>query len=698
MKIRFRGVNIVCAILSLALLDYVSAADTLSFEDVGTGEFEKLDTTVGVWTRKAGNARIDGKHAKTGRRCLHLMGGQETSVVLTVADGVDTGGELSFWAERWTRRTPFSFRIEKDTGSGWNEIFNGDNDVRVGRAFLSRIRIPLNDDRIQRLRFRVTSPDNAGILIDDVRIAVPQKQRIVSIEVHPLTLPALISSETSPLLKLKVETIGEVAPISLIKLNAMVKATADHEGLSSLRVYHSTGAKSRLRQSELVASANVASDQFTTLSVDESRCRLAEGTNYIWVTGDVSSTASIDGELGAACRQLTFSNGKTVDVDSSLSMQRLGVALRRRGDDDVHSYRIPGLATTNNGTLIGVYDVRWDSRRDLPGNIDVGMSRSTDGGQTWDPMKVIMDMGADPNWNCDGIGDPAVLIDRVTGTIWVAATWSHGNRSWVGSGPGLTPEETGQLMLVRSDDDGVTWSKPINITTQVKQPEWSFLLQGPGKGITMSDGTIVFAAQYQDPPDESDSKAHRLPHSTIIYSKDHGKTWQAGTGAFDDTTEAQVVEAEPGVLMLNCRYNRQPTRVVMTTRDMGKTWQRHATSEKTLREPGQCMASLIDIDDCPSIAESDGRPKSPSANANGWLLFSNPDSTHRRHRIMIKASPDRGATWPAEHQLLLDEELGSGYSCMTMIDSNTVGILYEGSQADMTFQRVPLNEIVGEAD
>ena len=150
----------------------------------------------------------------------------------------------------------------------------------------------------------------------------------------------------------------------------------------------------------------------------------------------------------------------------------MGVALRNGGDDGVHTYRIPGLATTNKGTLIGVYDVRRRSGGDLPGDIDVGMSRSTDGGRTWEPMKVIMDMGNDPRWRYDGIGDPAILVDQTTGTVWVAATWSHGNRSWIGSGPGLKPEETGQLMLVRSDDDGVSWSEPINITEQVKKPEW----------------------------------------------------------------------------------------------------------------------------------------------------------------------------------------------------------------------------------
>jgi sialate O-acetylesterase len=121
----------------------------------------------------------------------------------------------------------------------------------------------------------------------------------------------------------------------------------------------------------------------------------------------------------------------------------------------------------------------------------------------------------------------------------------------------------------------------------------------------------------------------------------------------------------------------------MTTRDMGETWQKHTTSEKDLIEPGSCMASLIDVD------------RETGKDAGNWLLFSNPDSTRGRHHITIKASPDRGLTWPKEHRLLLDEENSAGYSCMSMIDENTVGILYEGSQAHMTFQRIPLIDLVG---
>ncbi len=651
------------------------------FEGAMPGAFKRLVTPIGTWSPGEGRVLVDDQHAKTGKHCLQLAGGDKSTVTLQVADGVDTSGILTFWAERWTSRKPFSFRIEKQTVQGWQEIYNGDDAVRVGRAFLNHVKIPLSDPGIKRLRFTCTSPPNTGVLIDDIRIAPARPQKIVSVEAEPFTLPALVGTPASPLLKLKVVTTGQLNPISLrriaLKFHGSTEAI-DRTGAfvtkaDAFRYNTPLGAplirNTSPKSNSHDGATNYVSEKFAT--------HLNEGVNTLWVACRIKPGADVDHTVGAAVREVAFSSGQVFKLDGKPAMQKLGVAVRKGGDDGVHTYRIPGLVTTNKGTLIAVYDIRRRSGGDLPGDIDVGMSRSTDGGQSWEPMKVIMDMGHDPAWRYDGIGDPAVLVDQNTGTVWVAATWSHGNRSWHGSGPGLKPEETGQLMLVRSDDDGVTWSKPINITRQVKRPEWSFILQGPGKGITMRDGTIVFAAQYQDPPDK-----RRLPHSTIIYSKDHGKTWHVGAGAYDDTTEAQVVEIEPGVLMLNCRYNRKSARVVMTTRDMGKTWQRHPTSERALIEPRACMASLIDVE------------RERGRDASGWLLFSNPDSLRGRRRITIKGSPDRGMKWPDAHQVMLDEGLGAGYSCMTMIDDATVGILYEGSQAHMTFQRVPLKQII----
>ena len=657
----------------------------ISFEDAKPGIFKKLETAVGTWIPEAGKTIVDRQHAKTGKQCLQLTGGENSSVLLELGDDVDTSGQLSFWAERWTARKPFSFRIEKETGAGWTEIYNGDAKVRVGRAFLNHVKVPINDRNVTRLRLRCISPPNTGILIDDLRIAPARPQKILSVEAVPVTLPALLGVEACPLVKLRITTAGQLNPLSLSAIKTTLLGDLEAADFAKLFVYPERWdpKKENLPWHAVLPAVSGKGEVAKTGTysyenpLPEKGFQLAEGENTVWIAVGLKADADIDTRVGVQLREVSLSNGQTIELDAPQSLQRLGVAVRKGGDDGVHTYRIPGLATTNQGTLIGVYDVRRRGGGDLPGDIDVGMSRSTDGGRTWEPMKTIMDMGNDPRWRYDGIGDPAVLVDRNRGTIWVAATWSHGNRSWIGSGPGLSPEETGQLMLVRSDDDGVTWSEPINITSQVKRPEWCFILQGPGKGITMQDGTIVFAAQYQDPPDKK-----RLPHSTIIYSKDHGKTWQVGTGAFDDTTESQVVEIEPGVLMLNCRYNRKGTRVVMTTRDMGKTWQKHATSERALIEPGACMASLIDV----------GREAGEES--GNWLLFSNPDSTRGRNHITIKASPDRGLTWPKQHRLLLDEHNSAGYSCMTMIDKKTVGILYEGSQAHMTFQRIPLDDLV----
>lgn len=75
------------------------------------------------------------------------------------------------------------------------------------------------------------------------------------------------------------------------------------------------------------------------------------------------------------------------------------------------------------------------------------------------------------------------------------------------------------------------------------------------------------------------------------------------------------------------------------------------------------------------------------------LLFSNPNTKLGRHHMTIKVSFDNGNTWPEENWLLLDEGTGNGYSCITGIDDNNIGILYEGSQANLVFQKIPVQDL-----
>ncbi len=365
---------------------------------------------------------------------------------------------------------------------------------------------------------------------------------------------------------------------------------------------------------------------------------------------------------------------------------RFGLVLRAAGQDNCDTYRIPGLVSTARGTLMAVYDNRYRNSRDLQDDVDVGMSRSTDGGMTWEPMKVIMDMeewGGRPEEE-NGVGDPCILFNHETGTVWVAALWLSGFReqaAWNASGPGSEPSETGQFLLVRSDDDGITWSEEINITPQIKDPAWRLMFQGPGNGITLADGTMVFPAQFRD--------ADGIPHSTIVWSRDKGANWNIGTGAKPNTTEAQCVQLDDGSIMLNMRDNRNAEvkdenngRAVSITRDLGLTWETHPSSNSILPEP-VCMASLISAD-----MIIDGRKQKV-------LFFSNPNNKYSRSNMTIKASLDEGMTWPEEFQVELNEEEGYGYSCLAMVDENHIGILYEGIK-ELYFQKIPVKDILKE--
>lgn len=481
--------------------------------------------------------------------------------------------------------------------------------------------------------------------------------------------PVFIGKTENQILSLKVNNPGP-ENVSITAVTLEPAGTTQPSDIENVKLYF-TGTSDRFSPTVLYGQPQQGSGPMTF----QGRQYLKPGDNYFWVSVQIKPETKLTHKINFVCKSMESPEAR-IQFDSSpeLTPSAVGYAVRRRNDDNSKAFRIPGMVCTPKGTLLAVYDIRWNSSVDLQEDIDVGVSRSLDGGQTWLPMQKAIDMG---KWGGrpqkeNGIGDPAILVDSETGRIWVAALWLHGKpgeRAWWASKPGMKPEETGQLVMAYSDDEGATWSEPVNVTSQIKKPEWYLCFNGPGMGITTKEGVLVFAGQYKD--------KNQVPHSTIIYSKDHGKTWQMGTGAKSKTTEAQVVELADGSLMLNMRDDRGGSRSVAITKDFGKTWTEHPTSRKDLPEP-VCQASII------RIKLADGREA---------LAFFNPATTQGRHHSTLKLSFDEGMTWPEKYHTLIYEPESYGYSCLAQITPTTLGVFYEGS-GDLYFQQINLDEIV----
>lgn len=375
---------------------------------------------------------------------------------------------------------------------------------------------------------------------------------------------------------------------------------------------------------------------------------------------------------------------KTADLTRKLVIEgeavRLGSIVTRPNQkiSDVNrkskNFRIPGIVETTKGTLVAVFDNRFNHAGDLPADITVGVSVSKDNGVTWSPIKTAIDYKDLPGGH--GIGDPTILFDPVTERLWIAALRApkSGHPIWTSQKGTTSPDLCGQFILSYSDNEGMTWSKPINITEDVKRladpdtADWGLLFQGPGAGIAMTDGTLVFPAQIWG------HKGGAPHHGVLVYSKDHGKTWTSSKAMPWGGSESTVAQLPDGSLLLNTREGGGPaTRITARTTDLGETWEKVQT--EPLRQPGNlCQAAYLSL--------------------NGKLYFSNPDSG-RRDTMTLRISEDGGKTWP--RKVVYDPRGCAGYSSTCPVDGNSIGIIYEGTSDYHYFVRIPEADLAAPA-
>jgi len=343
------------------------------------------------------------------------------------------------------------------------------------------------------------------------------------------------------------------------------------------------------------------------------------------------------------------------DRASAANAEPRFVTLFVSGQGGYHTYRIPALAVTTNGTVLAFCEGRKSSAGDS-GEIDALVKRSSDQGTTWSPQRLI--------WHDAGntCGNPCAVVDRDTGAIWLLATWNRGDDREAQI-IAKTSKDTRRAFVLHSIDDGRTWSRPQEITAQAKKSDWTWYATGPGSGIQIQhgphQGRLVVPCDHV----EADS---RHCYSHIVYSDDHGQSWKlGGSSPVDQVNECEVVELTGARLMLNMRnYDRsQPSRQVCLSEDGGLTW-------KDQRFDGVLIEPL-----CQAAIE---RYRWPDRDDPGVLLFSNPANNRERKGMTLRASFDEARTWPASRVL---HEGPSAYSDLAVLANGQIACLFEAGSA-----------------
>lgn len=307
------------------------------------------------------------------------------------------------------------------------------------------------------------------------------------------------------------------------------------------------------------------------------------------------------------------------------------------GADGYHTYRIPSLLVTPKGTVLAFCEGRKKGRGDA-GNIDLILKRSKDGGATWSNTQIVWD---DQDNTC---GNPCPVVDRRTGTIWLLMTHNLGRDTEAQIVAG-TAQGSRTVWIAESNDEGASWSKPKEITRDVKMGDWTWYATGPGVGIQLKSGRLMIPCDNK----VRGAKAHQ---SHVIYSDDGGKSWKLGGVVGPNCNESQIIERADGLLLLNMRsYQANNRRLIATSADAGASWTA-PREDPALIEP-VCQASII--------------------RAAGGVLFSNP-AGKKRENMTIRLSVDGGGTWPVSRVLHAGP---AAYSCLAELPDGTIACLYE---------------------
>ena len=328
--------------------------------------------------------------------------------------------------------------------------------------------------------------------------------------------------------------------------------------------------------------------------------------------------------------------------------------LWKTGEGNYKGYRIPAVVVSSKGTIIAFAEGRNDNGDS--GDIDLVLKRSTNNGKSWGKEILV--------WNdtTNTCGNPCPVVDYETGRIWLLLTWNFGkdNENRIVNKKSEFPRIP---FICYSDDDGMSWSKPVDLSQTCKDPSWGWYATGPGFGIQIKSekfkGRMVIPANHTyDDPDGIVRKGPFSYGAHVLISDDHGKSWRRSASIRPGCNESAVTELSDGTLLMNMRsYNGKNCRAISYSKDGGDTWSPIEHDYQLVESI--CQASILNYG---------------SFKGKQIHFFSNPAVTSGRTHMTIKYSVNDCRDWAGS--TLIDAN-PSAYSCLVKLPNGNIGLFYE---------------------
>ena len=314
---------------------------------------------------------------------------------------------------------------------------------------------------------------------------------------------------------------------------------------------------------------------------------------------------------------------------------------RSDGKDEWTNFFAPIALRLQSGVLLVIAEAR--SGVSDRSTFDFVARRSLDNGATWSPMFLA-------HHDANNINLGSLVQDKETGRVFL-----------------LYAINSSDIAVISSSDDGLNWSKPSNITADVKITQgfdsWGFYAPGPAPGIQLEHGAfagrMIVTANHRHGFDRAQPS-----YTNTIYSDDHGTTWHRGGGLAETipnfmTNEATIVERNNGELYLNMRVARSgdARRAYSVSADGGATWT-DAVRDSSLTVP-TVQGSLLRVNE-------------------NLILFGAPSNSVDaiRREYTIWASTDDAHSWTRKKTLFFDR---ASYSSLAIAGPNTILATYNRS-------------------